>query len=140
MPGLYATCDCLVHPCRGEAYGLTIAEAMACGLPVVVPDRGAHRDFAGPETALLVPARRLELPETEASSYRMDRHPVVHEVDVEELAGTLRRVADDRAGAAAIGARAARAIREDHTWDRTAAVAAERIAALAARRPAVALA
>lgn len=133
MPALYAACHCLVHPCRGEAYGLTIAEAMACGLPVVVPDRGAHRDFAGPETALLVPARRIELPESEASSYRMDRDPVVHETDVDALAAAMRRVARDRGAAAAIGARAARAIREGHTWDRAAAVATERIAALLVR-------
>ena len=56
IPGLYAACDCLVHPFRGEAYGLTIAEAMACGLPVVVPDNGAARDFTDADTAILVPA------------------------------------------------------------------------------------
>lgn len=133
MPGLYAACDCLVHPCRGEAYGLTIAEAMACGLPVVVPDRGAARDFTDSSTALLVPSRQVELPASEASSYRMDRHPVVNEVDPVDLAATLRGVYEDYADAAAVGARAARSIRSDHTWDRTAEVAMGRIAALTGR-------
>ena len=45
MPRLYAACDALVQPFRGEGYGLPIAEAMACGLPAIVPDRGAARDF-----------------------------------------------------------------------------------------------
>ena len=36
MAALYAACDCLVHPYRGEGFGLPIAEAMACGLPVIV--------------------------------------------------------------------------------------------------------
>ncbi len=136
MPGLYTACHCLVHPCRGEAYGLTIAEAMACGLPVVVPDRGAARDFTDPSTAFLVPSRQVELPFTEASSYRMDRHPVVHEVDPADLAAAMRAVYDDQVAANVVGARASRVIRRDHTWDRTAEVAAERIAALTGRRAA----
>ena len=36
LAGLYTACDCLVHPYRGEGFGLPIAEAMACGLPVIV--------------------------------------------------------------------------------------------------------
>jgi glycosyltransferase involved in cell wall biosynthesis len=133
MPGLYTACHCLVHPCRGEAYGLTIAEAMACGLPVVVPDRGAARDFTDPSNAFLVPSRQVELPFGEASSYRMDRNPVVHEVDPADLAAAMRAVHDDQVAANVIGARASRAIRSGHTWDRTAAVAAERIALLTGR-------
>ena len=136
MPGLYSACHCLVHPYRGEAYGLTIAEAMACGLPVVIPDRGAARDFTDADTALLVPSRRVELPFGEASSYRMDRHPVVHEVDPADLAAILRGVYEDQVAATVIGACAARAIRRDHTWERTARVAAERIAHLTGRVPA----
>jgi glycosyltransferase involved in cell wall biosynthesis len=133
MPGLYAACDCLVHPCRGEAYGLTIAEAMACGLPVVVPDRGAARDFTDARTALLVPSRIVELPIEEVSSYRMDRHPVVHEVDPGDLAVTMRDVYESYADAAATGARASASIRRDHTWQRTASVAFGRIEALTGR-------
>src|SRR5690606_32077594 len=30
LPALYAACDCLVHPYRGEGFGLPILEAMAC--------------------------------------------------------------------------------------------------------------
>jgi glycosyltransferase involved in cell wall biosynthesis len=133
MPGLYAACDCLVHPYRGEAYGLTIAEAMACGLPAIVPDRGAARDFCGPETALLVPSREVEIPVGEVGVERMDRFPVVNEVAAADLVDVMRGVVAHPAAAAAVGARAAESVRRDHTWDRTAAVAAERIAALLGR-------
>jgi glycosyltransferase involved in cell wall biosynthesis len=122
-----------VHPCRGEAYGLTIAEAMACGLPVVVPDRGAARDFTAPDTAFLVPSRQVELPFGEVSSYRMDRSPVVHEVDPADLAAAMRAVHDDQVAANVVGARASEVIRRDHTWDRTAEVALGRITALTGR-------
>src|SRR5262249_39607316 len=56
LAGLYAACDCLVHPYRGEGFGLPIAEAMASALPVIVTGRGAALDFCSEETAYLLPA------------------------------------------------------------------------------------
>jgi alpha-1,6-mannosyltransferase len=35
-----ASADLLVHACPCETYGLGVAEAVACGLPTVVPDEG----------------------------------------------------------------------------------------------------
>ncbi|MBN1756680.1 MAG: glycosyltransferase [Chitinispirillaceae bacterium] len=40
LPNLYASADCYVHPYRAEGYGLPIAEAMACGKPVIVTGGG----------------------------------------------------------------------------------------------------
>lgn len=45
----YNSADCFVAPTRGEAFGLTIAEALACGLPVICTDKGGHVDFASGE-------------------------------------------------------------------------------------------
>ena len=128
VPGLYAACDCLVQPYRGEGYGLPIAEAMASGLPVVVPDAGAARDFVGPGTGYLVPSRRVR-PERNPAGAAAGPAEMV-EVDVDALAAEMRRrVARPEAGRAT-GAAAAAAVRADHTWDRTAALAARRVAAL----------
>ena len=40
-----ASADALVHGCPYETFGLSIAEAMACGLPVVVPDEGGAAEM-----------------------------------------------------------------------------------------------
>jgi alpha-1,6-mannosyltransferase len=43
-----ASADVLVHGCPYETFGLGVAEAVACGLPVVVPDRGGAGESVDP--------------------------------------------------------------------------------------------
>ena len=45
-----AAADMLVHGCPYETYGLGVAEAVACGLPVVVPDAGGAAESADPSS------------------------------------------------------------------------------------------
>jgi glycosyltransferase involved in cell wall biosynthesis len=44
---LFDGCDLLVHPSRREAYGMVIAEAIACGVPVLTSDVGGTREALG---------------------------------------------------------------------------------------------
>ncbi len=46
-----ATCDLMVHPARREGFGLSIVEAMAAGIPVLVPDRGAPYEIVGGDSS-----------------------------------------------------------------------------------------
>jgi glycosyltransferase involved in cell wall biosynthesis len=48
LPGLYSACAAFVLPSLDEGFGLPAVEAMACGAPVVVSDRGALPEIAGP--------------------------------------------------------------------------------------------
>jgi len=41
LPSLYTMADCFVLPTRGEAWGLPIFEALACGVPVITTGYGA---------------------------------------------------------------------------------------------------
>jgi glycosyltransferase involved in cell wall biosynthesis len=49
LPGLYAAADLFVHPAREERWGVSVQEALACGLPVVASSRvGAAFDLIEP--------------------------------------------------------------------------------------------
>ncbi|MEJ5349310.1 MAG: glycosyltransferase [Desulfosoma sp.] len=58
MPRLYKACNCLVHPYRGEGFGMPVLEAMACGVPVIVTEGGATDDFCKPEFTYKIKATR----------------------------------------------------------------------------------
>jgi glycosyltransferase involved in cell wall biosynthesis len=60
LPGFYAACDCLVHPYRGEGFGLPVLEAMACGVPVITTAGGSTDDFCSPDQVFLIPSTRRE--------------------------------------------------------------------------------
>ncbi|MGB9622956.1 MAG: glycosyltransferase family 4 protein [Candidatus Bathyarchaeia archaeon] len=47
LPRLYRSSSFLVHTCSREPFGLAVLEAMASGLPVVVPDSGGAAEVAG---------------------------------------------------------------------------------------------
>lgn len=51
---LYQRADALVAPSRGEGFGLPMAEAMWCDVPVITTAGGGQRDFCTPETAWLI--------------------------------------------------------------------------------------
>ncbi len=52
---LYQESDLLVHPSRYEGFGLQVAEAMACGTPVICSNAGSIPEVAGDATVLLDP-------------------------------------------------------------------------------------
>jgi len=119
IPGLYAACDCLVHPYRGEGFGLPVAEAMACGLPVVVTEGGACDDFCNSENAFMVPAQRrpVKFPEETVGQAWM------LEADVQALAAQMRQAFEQPERAREMGRRGAKRIARDFTWKRAAEIA-----------------
>jgi alpha-1,6-mannosyltransferase len=45
---LLASSDALIHGCEGETFGLVASEALASGLPLIVPDEGGCSEIALP--------------------------------------------------------------------------------------------
>jgi len=116
LPGLYTAAHVLVHPYRGEGFGMPIAEAMACGLPVVVTGHGAALDFVDEEVGWLIPARVLpiQLPDDFPPS---DAPFVLAEPDPVALAELLRAVADNAPERIKRGAAGRRRVEAGLTWD-----------------------
>jgi len=52
---LYQNCDILVHPSRYEGFGLTVAQAMAAGLPVISSNAGPLPEVIGDAGIMLDP-------------------------------------------------------------------------------------
>lgn len=120
LAGLYTACDCLVHPYRGEGFGLPIAEAMAAGLPVIVTGYGAALDFCDHDNAYLIPARMVQLPEKRIGERETVDYPWWAEPDVEALKVLLRRVFAQPQEAKAKAQKGIAHIRANFSWDHSA--------------------
>jgi GT2 family glycosyltransferase/Flp pilus assembly protein TadD len=126
LPRLYASCDCLVHPYRGEGFGLPVAEALACGLPAILTRGGACDDFCPEGEVYWVEAQRRQVrfeQETAGPAWLL-------EPDQGILEAQLRQVFADPGVAGERGLRASRHIRAHFTWERAAVRAREVLEAL----------
>ncbi len=119
LPALYRSADALVHPYRGEGFGLPMLEAMACGVPVVHTAIGPSAEFVPPDGGWAVRAQRVTVGGS-VSGMPLSGPGYQHQVDLDALVAALRAVAADPGDRARRGA-AARAAAEGWTWDAAAA-------------------
>lgn len=127
MAALYTACHCLVHPYRGEGFGLPIAEAMACGLAPIVTGYGAALDFCPPEIAWLIPATLHPLPAKLVGNLATVDLPWLAEPDMVALTTLMRHACDHPDEVRQRGSAASRYIREHVTWDHAARIAEQRL-------------
>jgi glycosyltransferase involved in cell wall biosynthesis/Tfp pilus assembly protein PilF len=135
IASLYTACDCLVHPYRGEGFGLPVLEAMACGLPVIVTAGGATDDFASDDYAYRIPSRRTPL-STTISGMKLAHPGWWLEPSLEALGERMRWVVANPGEARSKGRAASDYVRANWTWERAASVAARRLRDLVARHEA----
>ncbi|MCK5944546.1 MAG: glycosyltransferase [Planctomycetes bacterium] len=116
LASVYTACDVMLHPYRGEGFGMPVLEARACGLPVIATKGGASDALLeGPGTARISAERRgLELPGAHVA------HPWILEPDAasaaEELGNMLAGIERVRRAARAV----APAVRQVFDWSEAA--------------------
>jgi glycosyltransferase involved in cell wall biosynthesis len=108
---LVSHCTAFVSLHKAEGLGLTIAEAMAWGKPVIVTRYGGVMQFCNERNAFLVNWRPGTV---EESTGPYQRGMVWAEPDLDHAAALIRSVIEDPGRAASVGARAARDIKELH--------------------------
>jgi hypothetical protein len=133
LDGLMAACDCYASLHRAEGFGLTMAEAMAIGKPVIATGYSGNVDFMNADNSLLVdyaigrvgPECEIYPPEGEWA-----------EPSVEHAAELMRRVVEQPREARALGEQAAQDIARRLSPQATGAAMRRRLEELAGGSPA----
>lgn len=94
IDALYAESDVVMSLHRSEGFGLTIAEAMCHGLPVIATDWSGNVDFVTAQTGIPVPFRFVAAEDPQGTYHHPDMNWA--EVNVEAAASALRRLREDR--------------------------------------------
>lgn len=127
LAAIYRACQALVHPYRGEGFGLPVAEAMACGLPAIVSKGGACDDFCPPDETFWV--QTDEMP-TVIQGIKTLNQAYIIEPSVESLIEQMRLAHADPAATQLRGARSTEHLNATLSWDKTARLMEERIRAV----------
>ncbi len=104
LDGLMAACDCYVSLHRAEGFGLTMAEAMAIGKPVIATGYSGNVDFMNAENSYLV---EYDIGRVGAENEIYPPDGEWAQPSVEHAAELMRWVVAGPEEAARIGARAA---------------------------------
>lgn len=122
LAGLFAQADGFLYPSMGEGFGLTCAEAMACGCPVVGTSWSGHADFLHGATGWPIQH------ELQRKTALVDRHSMAEDglfeiavPDPVDMIRQMRAVMGNYRAAQKKAERAARLIRTRYSWPKFAA-------------------
>jgi GT2 family glycosyltransferase/glycosyltransferase involved in cell wall biosynthesis len=126
LGSLYRSADCFVAGSRGEGWDMPLMEAMACGLPAIATDWGAHQEFVHERIAYPLRVRgtipaRAKCPYYDGFSWA--------DPDPDHLRHLLREVYEHRDEARRRGEAAGREMAEKWTWHAAARKIVERLQA-----------
>ncbi len=86
-------CDCYVSLHRSEGFGLTIAEAMLAGKPVITTAYSGNMDFTTDDTSLLVDYKLIPV---QQGDYPYAKDEVWAEPNIEQAGDYMRKLVKDR--------------------------------------------
>lgn len=116
MQQLHHKCDCFVLPSASEGWGLTQAEAMTHGNPVISTNRSGLADFLTNKNSL--PVKSIETP-----VHNMEWMGPYHggmnwyEPDIMDIRKQMRWAYENQEAARAIGQRGKKTIEKSFNWD-----------------------
>jgi glycosyltransferase involved in cell wall biosynthesis len=122
LNALYNAADVFVTTSRGEGFGLTIAEALACGVPVIAQDVSAIPEVVGPGGMLIRPQRPLTVPAGQQ----------VWLADIEAFSGAIEHLHASAGARRSFGEAGVAHVRQSFRWDDAAERFDRYITALAA--------
>ncbi len=116
---VYNHADCFVSPTRGEAFGLTIAEAKACGLPVIVTkdSNSGHMDFCNDDSTLFIDT--LGVAQADPEFFCEGNYQPV--LSIKSLRDQMRYAYQQKSNLGLKGLKNSEKIRKELTWENTAA-------------------
>jgi len=132
LNGLMAACDAYVSLHRSEGFGLTMAEAMAIGKPVIGTGYSGNLDFMNAKNSYLV---EYELGRVGPDCEIYPPEGTWAQPSVEHAAELMRRVVERPEEAAAVGARARGDIARELSAQATGAAMRRRLEELGGRGP-----
>lgn len=109
MNRYYNRADAFVSFTRGEGWGLPIAEAMHCGLPVIAPLSTSMLDYLNKEVAFCLPTSKKLISEIDSDFGQNFRNAhqtpgnIYYEIDFKQARETLRYVLENREEAVKVG-------------------------------------
>lgn len=115
---LYQQADCFVAPTKGESFGLTILNAKASGLPVVVTKdkNSGHMDFCNDDSTVFIQPSGMAQADPKFF-VEGNMQPVI---TVEELRKSLREAYNNRETLSKNALKRAKEVSEEYSWDNTA--------------------
>jgi glycosyltransferase involved in cell wall biosynthesis len=135
MAALFARADCYVSLHRAEGFGLTPAESMALGKPVIATGFSGNTDFMTPTNSYLVD---WELTAVGPDAEHYPEEGTWAEPSVEHAAALMREVWSDPEAARGRGDRAKADIAAALSPEAVGAIARARLVRIGQRRPVVA--
>jgi len=124
LGSLYRSADCFLSVSRGEGWDMPLMEALACGLPAIATDWGAHQDYFHDGVGYPLGIRGTVPAVAKCPYYEGFAWA---DPDPEHLRYLLRLVYENREEARSKGQAAAKEMAERWTWDDAAAKIVERL-------------
>ncbi|MCF6288994.1 MAG: glycosyltransferase [Proteobacteria bacterium] len=128
LPLLYRSIDCYITAGRGEGWDMPLMEAMACGLPTIATNWGAHQEFATAENCYL-----LDITGTIPAQAKCPYYAGFNwaNPDANHFSELLLNIYNNQATATKKGMLAAKQMQQNWSWENTASKIIERIGNIA---------